>query len=694
MGKLKQFKLLTSFSVLIFFFAIPLNDLAAQIVAELERLYICKGDCADWEAIVTAGEEPLSYLWSTGEETEKITVCPTSNTFYQLTITDANEDSLFLNELVVVAPIDVLPTPSLTTPSCVGETVYFYQNNLGHSPSYHWQGPNGNEFFTKDPRIENVSLADAGEYTLYLNYYDLCVTDTVSVFLEIEDIDARSSCDLLSECNFACNIFEIFALRGRTRDEISGGVQPSDFCSDDGSGPSNISWFGFVAQQGDHEIRFRALNCEGNTTGLRFGLYDDCDFSNLIMCSETCTEDSFVIPSSILTPGQTYYAYADGCGGNVCDYSVLSEGSMQSIYCNDYIPFQETTDWKVHVSDLSGGSNFWYNYLKDTLIDGQVYRKIGINGASHFSELFLREEFQERKVYSYNKWNNSVKLHYDFSLELGDSYTDPVNGHSFTVTDITFVPSNIGPLKKWKLNGGFPGMDMYYTEAIGGNNLAFPADILISDPVYGTSTVYSNCQIIIGDEAKAFNRFRSQLDTTYISICEGEEYMGLTESIIINDTLTKEGGCLSMESLSLNVIPPTSIEMDTSICEGEEYLGLEVSGSYTFTETDPATGCDLLRIVHLEVIPIDSLGCVSATSEINKTKISIHPNPVTHEIYLKGLHALDGLKIYSAQGQLCMQKQIGSVANNKIDVSSLEAGVYFIIIKSMQSSIALQFVKF
>jgi len=45
---------------------------------------------ADLTASVSGGTAPYTYLWSTGETTDVITVCPEENTTYTVTVTDAN----------------------------------------------------------------------------------------------------------------------------------------------------------------------------------------------------------------------------------------------------------------------------------------------------------------------------------------------------------------------------------------------------------------------------------------------------------------------------------------------------------------------------------------------------------------------------------------------------------------------------
>lgn len=47
-------------------------------------------ECTDLTATVSGGTAPYSYLWSNGETTGTITVCPDESTDYTVTATDVN----------------------------------------------------------------------------------------------------------------------------------------------------------------------------------------------------------------------------------------------------------------------------------------------------------------------------------------------------------------------------------------------------------------------------------------------------------------------------------------------------------------------------------------------------------------------------------------------------------------------------
>lgn len=95
-----------------------------------------------------------------------------------------------------------------------------------------------------------------------------------------------------------------------------------------------------------------------------------------------------------------------------------------------------------------------------------------------------------------------------------------------------------------------------------------------------------------------------------VSICSGESYSFGTDTLTASGdyslTLTAVGGCDSILSLTLSVLPLTESTTVASICAGEtyEFNGdmLTESGTYTATMTS-ANGCDSTALLNLTVLP-------------------------------------------------------------------------------------------
>ena len=88
---------------------------------------------------------------------------------------------------------------------------------------------------------------------------------------------------------------------------------------------NNDEWFAFFAGTTTIELQITPSNCQNaNNQGLQGGIYSDCsDLENSSMDLQCpCTEDPFNLFSTQFVVGQIYWLVIDGCGGNVCDYTV------------------------------------------------------------------------------------------------------------------------------------------------------------------------------------------------------------------------------------------------------------------------------------------------------------------------------------------------------------------------------------
>ena len=89
----------------------------------------------------------------------------------------------------------------------------------------------------------------------------------------------------------------------------------------------------------------------------------------------------------------------------------------------------------------------------------------------------------------------------------------------------------------------------------------------------------------------------------YISICQGKEYEGWTETGDYQRTLTASTGGDSIVITHLTVNPIYEFEEHVSICEGEYYLGFGETGEYR-REFETVNGCDSIVVTHLTANPI------------------------------------------------------------------------------------------
>ncbi|HND89121.1 MAG TPA: hypothetical protein PK971_12380, partial [Saprospiraceae bacterium] len=86
---------------------------------------------------------------------------------------------------------------------------------------------------------------------------------------------------------------------------------------------NNDEWFAFVAGTTTITLQITPSNCtsNGNNQGMQGGIYRTC-VGNPMDLQCPCTENPFILTSTNFVVGQIYYVVMDGCGGDVCDYSV------------------------------------------------------------------------------------------------------------------------------------------------------------------------------------------------------------------------------------------------------------------------------------------------------------------------------------------------------------------------------------
>ena len=137
-----------------------------------------------------------------------------------------------------------------------------------------------------------------------------------------------------------------------------------------------------------------------------------------------------------------------------------------------------------------------------------------------------------------------------------------------------------------------------------GSTYVFQGDTLsVSGEYAAVLTSANGCDSIVTLKLNLVSYFETALEA---SICPGSSYhfAGDTLSLegIYTDSLTASGGCDSIITLTLRVLPTTSSELNVSICSGSFYSydgdTLTQSGSYEYLFTG-SNGCDSTVVVNL-----------------------------------------------------------------------------------------------
>ncbi len=172
--------------------------------------------------------------------------------------------------------------------------------------------PNGDVVSTSfDLSNSDTTSTQLIDYIDFCFYYDCALINHLAVET-CTDASQNIICDLGLLDNFCSTL----------PSQTSGGSQPIPLCMDGSA--ENIVWLAFVAPGGTYDIVVNPHNCMTNglgEAGIEVGIYDDCDFSNVIYCT-ACTKDPVTISSDSLVEGGTYYLYINGCSGSICEYSI------------------------------------------------------------------------------------------------------------------------------------------------------------------------------------------------------------------------------------------------------------------------------------------------------------------------------------------------------------------------------------
>jgi hypothetical protein len=90
-----------------------------------------------------------------------------------------------------------------------------------------------------------------------------------------------------------------------------------------------------------------------------------------------------------------------------------------------------------------------------------------------------------------------------------------------------------------------------------------------------------------------------------VTICEGDNYNGYTQTGIYSDNFVTSSGCDSIVHLNLIVEQQVSESIKVQICEGQNFQELTESGNYTI-EDNTVEGCPTELSLELTVLPISN----------------------------------------------------------------------------------------
>lgn len=132
------------------------------------------------------------------------------------------------------------------------------------------------------------------------------------------------STDNCEDANVLCSLSEVNGYSCQNPD-YSNPTGCSPLCPT-GGGAHNTSWWAFVTSGGNVCITLTFSNCTVNNTGVQFGIWGDCSCGESVFCDPYCLGPGTRQACGNLTACKTYYLFVDGCTGDVCDFTLNTDG--------------------------------------------------------------------------------------------------------------------------------------------------------------------------------------------------------------------------------------------------------------------------------------------------------------------------------------------------------------------------------
>ncbi len=198
-------------------------------------------------------------------------------------------------------------------------------------------------------------------------------------------------------------------------------------------------------------------------------------------------------------------------------------------------------------------------------------------------------------------------------------------------------------------------------------------------------------------------------DSSAATICQGDGFdfygTNLTASGIYRDTLTSSSGCDSIQVINLTV---RALPVAVVTVSGNDTLRTGSFAKYQWFRNGQVLVADTNRVLiarlngSYSIVVTDSAGCKSDTSSavnvtgvgINETTIidlQVYPNPTESRLNVVtgNVTGTTTLELRDDLGRLLYNREVtGSLINEQLDLSTYASGVYLLVIKNQQHTLA------
>ena len=607
-------------------------------------------------SVTLSANAGFTYLWSNGLTTQNITVSQPGS--YTVTLTSAQQcsaaSSATLVSLYSATSISTQPVSQVT---CISGNVTFSVVAGGNNITYQWQknGININGQTNSGYNIPAAALSDTGNYRVVVSglcgtdtsnvaslgvtgsitfsqqpaSQTICVGDRVSFSVVANGVNTAfqwlKNGQNISNANSATYVITSVA----TTDTGTFTCYVTSNCGNATSNPAtlkvNLPTSSSINQNiclGSH------FNFNGRSLSSA-GIYLDT-LTNAHGCDSIITLTLTVSPaitssfSDSICSGSTY----NFNGTNLSNAGTYTDTLITQSGCDSivtlHLSIRQRTSSNVNAGICQGQS---YRFNGVNLTSAGTYRDTltGSNGCDSVIILHLSVNQQSTSTI-----NSTICFHgsYNFNgriLNQGGTYTD-------TLTNVAGCDSII-TLHLTVITSVYYS---YSASICSNSSYNFNGRILTTGGIYSdTIPSVGGCDSVI---TLSLGIIPVTGSTITDSICHGASYsfagQTLTASGTYYDTLTNARGCDSIVTLNLVVSPPIRTGIHAIICQGSSYsfngLHLTVSGTYYATLTT-AQGCDSAVTLVLQVSSyltgsINAAICAGSSYNFNGRHIAVAGN--------------------------------------------------------------------
>ncbi|MCF7834823.1 T9SS type A sorting domain-containing protein [Candidatus Gracilibacteria bacterium] len=584
---------------------------------------ICAGSSATLTA--TGG---VTYLWSPGgATTASITVSPSVTTTYSVIITGTNGCSITLSSVVTVNPLPTFTSIGSNSPLCEGSTLNLYATaNTGST--YDWTGPNSFTSNLQNPSISNVTILNAGNYT---------VTATLN------------GCTASTSTGVVINTPPTLTVSGSS--SVCSGSTIYLFAN--GSSGSTYSWTGpngFSSSLQNPII--------SNASTVNSGWYVATATLN------TCSSQDSILVTVNTAPVVSITGNLNICSGSSTTLTATGGGT--------YLWSTSVTTSSITVSP-SVTTTYWVTVTGTNGCSTTAYATVFVNSGPTISFSPANPQVCEGEnivvtamganTYSWSNGTNGSSISVNPTTTTTYTVTGTSSQGCTTTASVTILvdPKPIVSLNLPQsqicldanpitLNGGSPVGGSYYGSGIFGG-MFYPSTVGVG--TYTISYEYTNSY---GCTSTA---------TTLLTV-------NPLPTVIFNSIYPNPVN-INAAAFQLNTgIPLGGIYSGPGVVNGWFYPSVAGVGIHTITYTY----IDFMSCANTVMQTITVAGNVGIEEQSSKS-IRIYPNPVNNFLNVELEEIPNLVQIVDLTGHVLLSQKVDS-ENFKIDVSYLSRGIYFI----------------